>query len=260
MRRHELVAALQEAGREVAFPQTPPLAEGVRRRIEAGPIPVAAIRLPRTRPPRLRPALGTIAVVTIALAVTMSFSVTARRAVADLLGVVGIRVSFDDEPSVTPRPASSVPLGERLSRSAAGESAGLPVLVPTTVSGPPAFYYDPSVGESGMVSVVYPRSARTLAGVDLLVGQFRAALEEEYVKKVATLGSKVRFVPVRASDGYWIGGEPHLFFYVDADGEVRQDSARLAGRVLIWEEGGVTYRIEGAESLRAALRIASDLR
>lgn len=256
----EIAALLQSVARDDAWPPTPPLATAVRTRIERGPMPVAEIRLPRTRPPLFRPVVVTISVVGLALGITLSLSATARRAVADLLGVVGIHVTFDEGPGVTPRPRSSIPLGPPVSRGIASERAGFDVRVPANVLGPPAFHYDPSIGASGMVSVVYPRSASRLAEVDLLVTQFVASLDEAYVKKLVTTGARVRHVRVRSSQGYWIGGGPHVFFYVDADGDVRDETVRLAGRVLLWEEDGVTYRIEGARSAAEAIRIAEGLR
>ncbi|MDQ3953243.1 MAG: hypothetical protein M3279_09830 [Actinomycetota bacterium] len=255
----EIAALLQEVAREDVWPPTPPLAEKVRSRIERGRMPVAEVRLPRTRPSLLRPA-AVVCVVALALGITLSLSATARQAVADLLGVVGIRVTFDGDPAVTPRPRSSIPLGPPVSRAVASERAGLDVRVPAAVAGAPAFHYDPSIGDGGMVSVVYPRSAQRLSEVDLLVTQFVAGVDQTAVKKIATAGARVTYVRVRSSDGYWIGGGPHLFFYVDEDGEMRAETVRLAGRVLLWEEDGVTYRIEGARSPAEALKIADSLR
>lgn len=262
IRRHDraLATLLEETARDVVFPETPPLAGRVLARIEAGPIPVAEIDLPRTRPPLLRPVAAAALAIGLAVAATLSLSVTARRAVADLLGVVGIRITFDDARSPTPRPAPEIRLGDAVSKEAASEAWGLRVLVPEAVAGTPAFYFDGSIGDGGMVSVVYPRDAESIAEVDLLVSQFAAAVPGEYAKKVATLGSEVEYTTVRSSEAYWIGGEPHLFFYEDGDGEIRQETVRLAGNVLLWEEDGVTYRIEGAPSLDEARRIAASLR
>lgn len=261
-RRHDerLAALLQDAGRAAEFPATPPLAAKVRARIETDPAPSAEIRLPRTRPPVARPVLATVAAAGVALAVTLSVSVTARRAVADLLGVAGIHITFDAEAPVEPAPASRIPLGDAVSEEIASERAGLPVLVPDAVPGTPAFYYDGSIGEGGMVSVVYPGDATTFADVDLLISQFVASVPEEYVKKLLSLGSDVEYTSVGSSEAFWIGGEPHLFFYEEADGTVRQETARLAGNVLLWAADGVTYRVEGAGSLREALRIGRSLR
>lgn len=262
MRRRDevLVKLLQEAARDAAFPETPPLAERVRTRIERGPRPIAPVVLPRTRPPLLRPVLVAALAVAVALAVTLALSVTARRAVADLLGVAGIRVTFGDDPPSSPRPPGRVRFGERVSRAAASERAGFRVSIPAAVAAEPALYFDASVGDRGMVSVVYPRGAGTLADVDLLLSQFVASVPEEYVKKLVTMGSDVTYTDVEGLPAFWIAGTPHFFFYEERDGEVRRETVRLAGDVLVWEEGGVTYRVEGARSLEDARRIAESLR
>lgn len=255
-----LVALLEQAARDAAFPETPALAERVRARVETGPMPVAAIHLPRTRPPLLRPVLVAAVAVAVVLAATLSISVTARRAVADLLGVAGIRITFGDDPPATPRPASRIGLGEPTSRAAASERVGFDVLVPRGVRGEPAVYFDDSVGDRGAVSVVYPASAKTLADVDLLISQFVASVPAEYVKKLLTLGSEITLTRVHESDAFWVSGLPHYLFYEERDGPAGRETVRLAGNVLLWEEDGVTYRVEGAASLREAERIARSLR
>lgn len=259
-RDRALAALLEETGRHAAFPETPALSERVRARIERGPRPVAVSALPRMRPPLLRPAVAGALAVAVALTVALSVSVTARRAVADLLGVVGIRVTFGDDPPASPRPARHVTFGHPVSPEAASELAGFRVSIPEAVAEEPAVYFDPSIGDRGMVSVVYPKGAETLARVDLLVSQFVASVPEEYVKKLLTLGSDVVYTDVRGAPAFWVSGAPHFFYYEERDGEVRQETVRLAGDVLLWEDGGVTYRVEGADSLRDARRIAESLR
>lgn len=259
-----IAALLEDVARATEFPETPPLADSVRHRIEAGPLPVARIRLPRTRPPLWRPALAVVAVVLVGLAVTLALSVTARRAVADLLGVVGIRVTFDEEPDgeAALKPRTDLDLGEQTATHEAEERVGFDVRVPSAPTSRRvwAVYYDASIGKRGMVSLVYPHDAESVDDVDLLVTQFEASLDGQLFKKIAVEGSDVRYTDVGGAEAYWIGGDPHLFFYVDGDREPRPETVRLAGKVLIWASDGVTYRIEGARSLRAALRLAASMR
>jgi hypothetical protein len=54
---------------------------------------------------------------------------------------------------------------------------------------------------------------------------------------------------------YWIEGE-HLLQIPDGNGDVE---ARLVGNVLIWTEGKLTYRLEGAPSIGDAVHIAESL-
>jgi len=48
--------------------------------------------------------------------------------------------------------------------------------------------------------------------------------------------------------------------FVDAHGEVRAQTLRLAGNTLVWRHGLVLIRLEAKISRQAALRIATSLR
>ena len=65
---------------------------------------------------------------------------------------------------------------------------------------------------------------------------------------------------VNGGPGVWIEGDPHSFGYVDQDGRVREETLRLAGNTLIWEQGELTVRIEDASSKAEALDLAASLR
>jgi len=51
-----------------------------------------------------------------------------------------------------------------------------------------------------------------------------------------------------------------LFFYRDASGIIQTETLRLAGNTLIWEQDGVTFRLEAQVSREDALRIAASFR
>jgi len=78
--------------------------------------------------------------------------------------------------------------------------------------------------------------------------------------KVIGPGTTTTAVTVDGRPGVWLSGATHQVGSVDPDGELRLDTVRRAGNVLVWEDGGVTYRIEGALSLEAALEVATGLR
>jgi hypothetical protein len=67
-------------------------------------------------------------------------------------------------------------------------------------------------------------------------------------------------VTVNGGRGFWLEGAPHQFFYRDPDGSVRPDTLRLAGNTLLWEQGGVTLRLEADLTRDQALRLASTFR
>jgi hypothetical protein len=57
------------------------------------------------------------------------------------------------------------------------------------------------------------------------------------------------------------GGSPgdHYFFYPRRAMDIVDTPSRLAGPTLIWEEGGVTHRVEGAPTLAKAILVAQSL-
>ena len=263
MRRDDraLVALLAEVAAEVDWPAAPSLSPRVRRRIESGPLPVGTIHLPRLRPPLWRPLVAVASVVTLALALTLTLSVTARRAVADLLGIVGIHITFDEGDGAGLERRTDLRLGDRVDLETARDRAGFRVAVPgraVTKGLSRAVYYDPAVGSTGMVSLVYPAAAERPSDLDLLVTQFVASIDETFIKKLASSGG-VTYTRVGSATGYWVGHR-HLLYYVRGESEPVEETSRLAGKVLLWEDGGITYRVEGTRSLAEALRVAVSLR
>ena len=62
--------------------------------------------------------------------------------------------------------------------------------------------------------------------------------------------------PVDIGDkGVWLE-EPHVLAFHDLEGSFRENTARLAGKTLLWQAGNVTLRLEGELSKEDALRIA----
>jgi hypothetical protein len=66
-------------------------------------------------------------------------------------------------------------------------------------------------------------------------------------------------VTLAGGPGFWIEGAPHVVAWVDRDGMVHQDTLALAGNVLLWQNGDLTLRLEGARTLRQALAIAASV-
>jgi hypothetical protein len=79
------------------------------------------------------------------------------------------------------------------------------------------------------------------------------------LEKIALTGSRVRRLTVNGSPGVWIEG-PQELVYVGPDREPRAEDARLSANTLIWEQQGVSVRIETPEGLKAALGVAASMR
>jgi uncharacterized protein (AIM24 family) len=76
------------------------------------------------------------------------------------------------------------------------------------------------------------------------------------VAQYAYKGSEtLEMTEVNGNQAFWLVG-PHYFRLRDSSAE---EWLFVEGSVLIWWDGDVTYRLEGAESLEKALRIAESL-
>jgi hypothetical protein len=272
MSNRELEEALRDLGGHLDHPATPPLAERVATRLREAPErPAAPLVLPRRRQVR-RLAVAGLAAAVLAAAVLV-LSPTTREAVADLLGLRGIKIRLGGPPtSATTSPSTterggvgaSLGLGRRTTLDQARASVKFPVTVPTAAGfeRPDAVYVEPEHPADGRVDLVYrarpglPASPYTEAG--LLITQFRASVEVDFMKKLSGAG-QVQFLTVAGGPGYWLP-QVHDLIYTDRSGSPQQEHSRLAGSTLIWQRGDVTYRLEGRISREQAIRIAESMR
>jgi hypothetical protein len=107
---------------------------------------------------------------------------------------------------------------------------------------------------SGAVSIAWPG-----AEAPLVLTEFRGETLP-YVQKLAGPTTEVVPVSVDGAPGVWLEGGPHVVLFRDPSGAVLERRSRLSGNVLLWERGGVTYRLEGEVPLERALEIAGGVR
>ena len=267
----ELEGALRSLGRDVAFPATPDLAASVRLRLAQSPVQRGRGWSVVPLWPRALAAvlLGALVV----LGAVAAVSPDAREAIAQRLGLRGVAITHVEElPTPTPEPtraATSTPsppgaalnLGARTGLAQARGQLSFPLLVPALLGDPDALY----VFNANQVSLVYaprpdlPQAPQSIS-VGLLLTEFRATLEETLFQKGVPPSGRLEEVRVGASRGFWISGAPHSFFYRDPSGNVQQDRSRLAGNTLLWEQNGLTLRLESALERDESIRIAESLR
>jgi hypothetical protein len=257
-RRLTLEERLVDLRAHLVLPEGPDVTARVRREIEARP---------RTLRERLLPAASfrrALVVAALVLALIagglVTFSPAARNAVADWLGLTGLRIRVGG-PQPTPAASPHLNLGFRVSLADARADAPFEIRVPDELGPPDAVHL--LSGASSQVSLVYrprpglPESGETNVG--LLLTQFQGTLEEELMTKVVSEGATVDPVSIAGDMGYWIASGPHFFFYVDPNGHVIEDTVRLADNVVVWERGGVTLRLETALPRGEALALARSI-
>jgi hypothetical protein len=255
----ELGLLLSDIGSSLAYPPTPDLTTAVTARV-TGTAPrrfgfVREVASPRIG--RYRPGLVAAAVIVMGLTLTLVISPQAREAVADFIGIGGVRIGYGEQaPSARPDAAAKLDLGPRTTLAAAEQRVGFDVKLPDMLGlGSPSVHIT-EPPEGGVVSLFYDD---VISGRgDLLITQFEADLDGGFFKKLVFDGAELRNVTVRGQPGYWLRGA-HYFYYFDEFGSQYEESVRLAANVLLWEEDGITYRIEGKFGPTLALEIAESL-
>jgi hypothetical protein len=232
---------LRALGSSLDMPAPSPdsVAEQVLARLlrEPTPRPTRGVRIRAWLRARRRALVAVLAGLFLVLAVTPPV----RAAVADWLdfGFGGVLVHHD--PSATPG-AGSPPA---VHGSAPGIAPGIAPLVPSVLGTPDGV----AEGEDGMVSM----SWRTDGGGTVRLDQFPATLDPLFVK---TSAEAAEYVEVDDHLALWFA-KPHFLALVDEGGNVRRhEAARAAGPTLVWQDGGLTLRLEGVASKSRAIEIA----
>jgi hypothetical protein len=184
-----------------------------------------------------------------------------RSAIADWLGIGGVSVDLSSEPLPDPGPVD-IDLGATVTLDEAGEAVDFAVLIPS-VLGEPEEVRLAAAPTGALVYLVYGEShvlpPAPGTGVGALITQFRASIAGGTITKVVPSDGSIEEVEVRSAPGLWISGGMHLIGLLLPDGSTVEDSTRLAANTLLWEEGGITYRIESGLGLEGALEIAESM-
>jgi hypothetical protein len=212
-------------------------------------VPAVLAQLPERRR-RRRPARRTLVLAFAALLLLAGAAMAApptRDAILRVLGLRGVRIErVPHLPPLPPGPGAGLGLGKPIPLGRARHAAGFTALLPP---GSPAAYLGHDV-PGGRISLVTGR---------VLVIEFRGT-SIPFVMKVVGPGTKVKLLRVNGGPGVYLSGAPHEVLFQTQAGEVRTDRVRLAGNVLLWQQGPVTVRIEGTHTLAQALALARSLR
>ncbi len=221
----ELERQLRGLAAGVDWPSTPPLP----------PRFTGGRRVPRSR---LRPLWVAVAAVLITVAVALSVP-QSRSAILRVFHLGGVTVQrVGVLPPARERPLAAG-LGPTVDDETARTSLGEPVRLPR-LSGSPRLHL-----RAGVVSVLLQAPKPVLLS-ELRTGEF-------VLKKIAGVATNVVSLEVGKAPGLWIAGGRHVVVLPDAP-------ARLAGNVLLWQEGTVIYRLEAPDlTKQAALKLAAEI-
>jgi hypothetical protein len=254
---------LQLLGGALDWPATPPVADAVGqllagqsspRRSPLAPLELARWRFGGWRPARRAAVLGLVLLL-LAVAAVAGIGFALR----------GLRIEFGGPVPGTPLPASVVAergFGLRTDLATATARLGT-LLLPgdPALGGPDHVYYDSRTGAAALAWGSRPGfPADATSGLSVVITEFRASIAPQTFVKVLYENALLERTTVRDAPAYWVSGGQHFFFFRGADGEPVESTIRLVGATLMWEQDGLTLRIEGAGTLAAARRIATSMR
>jgi hypothetical protein len=230
---------------DVVWPATPDIAAAVQARIVAEP-PRAPAAGRAWLPRRLAPAL---VVVLLALGTLLAASPGVRATLRDWLGIGSVSVKRVDRlPDLST--ARELDLGRRVNAAQAQRHLGHPLVTVRALGEPDAIYAGHAIVPA-QVSVVYvarPGLPAGAAGVGALLDEIDGD-QVPFIQKLVGGGVPIVRVDVDGARGFFIAGR-HAVYLPD------ELKPRLAGNTLLWVRGGVTYRLETALGVKAALRLA----
>ncbi|HWH31577.1 MAG TPA: hypothetical protein VNU01_02785 [Egibacteraceae bacterium] len=244
---------LRAAGAALADAPVPDVSGRVMERLESGR---------SRRGPALPRTLAAAAAALVLLAGTVLVFPSAGAALADLLGLPGLRIVFERR---MPPVHGGLALGEAVSLAEARAATAFPLAFPKALGRPDEVWLDRHAVPGGQVTLLWrpgpglPASGphRLGALVTVLPGRLDAGA---LAKSLWQEDTELTAVRVGGQEGWWVSGADHALVYFDAEGGVRADRSRLAGPTLLWQDGEVLYRLESGLSLARALEVAASVR
>lgn len=195
-----------------------------------------------------------IVVIPVVMAVLVAVTVPpVRTAVADvvtsILRLGGIEIRRGEPAPSIPANPSPLPGQTPAALASAQATAKFRIGVPARLGQPESVTVaDPGPDGSPRIVTLYYQGGR------IRLDEFDGELEPMFTKTIAGAGG-ADWMTAGGKSMLWLR-DPHPIAYVDRWGATREEATRLAGPTLIWEAGGVTYRLEGVTSAEEATQIA----
>ncbi|MEV4069621.1 hypothetical protein [Nonomuraea fuscirosea] len=207
--------------------------------------PMASPVRPHSRVPGRRGRRWAVvaAVVAVVIAVTAA-TPQGRAAVAYILRFAGIELRIGDTPPPPVTTTAGLPGEHTVPPSAVAGQARFPVRTPAAL-GPPQRV---TVADGGrVVSMFWPDGVR--------LDQFDGAMDPYFFKKLGPPYPDHTLVGGRSA--WWLPGAHPLGYIRRQDGT--EVPLRQAAPTLVWQQGTLNYRLEGAADKEEAVRVAESL-
>ncbi|MEU5909739.1 hypothetical protein [Micromonospora sp. NPDC047527] len=213
----------------------------------------ARVRAQLTAPRRRRwRRYAVAALVALLVAVLPPGRAALADAVTGLLRFAGVTVATSPAPEPPTGTPSTLPLQRTAALDEAQRAVRFPIRLPAGLGVPErVLVADPDgAGSYRVATLLYDGGALRIDAFD---GRLDLAFHKQASSPVA------EWTQVNGDFAVWVDG-PHTLTYVDRTGQVRTETGRLAASTLIWQDRGVSYRLEGDLTRPEAIAIAESLR
>jgi hypothetical protein len=253
----QMEGRLNALGEAIDWPPTPALMSPVRVRI-AQPTPMAR--------PWFQSRWALAAVLALLLLGALLAYTPSRNVIAKWLNLHTTFTHVGVLPTPSPQPSGPLTgLGQQTALADAQSKVPWRIVVPASLGRPDQVYLllPPDAPPQGEVTLVYKSrpgfNTSGQTGVAVLITEVNGKADAQFFGKVIGNGTRMTEVSVNGHQGFWISGQPHEFFFTDADGNVRSETLRLATNTLLIDYNGMVVRIEGDLTESQALEIAASL-
>ena len=247
-------ALLRASAKAFSYPRTPNvIAANVRDRLDDD----ASSFAERLRAVVARPVLRAAAAVLLVAVVVVSSALAvpqSREALADFFGLSRVRIEIG--PLLGPPPPALSPdsFAEPATLRTAQEAVDFEIRLPTERGAQmlPDAVYVQNIGGASAPVVILVYEGEDFDLYQRSIGFYGKGLPDAELARESS---------VHGRPAIWIGSGGHIARSLDADGNVLIDTERTVERgTLLWEDGGISYRLETGLSEEEAILLAESLR
>ncbi len=255
----EIDVLLHASAKAFAYPRTPNIAAGVFIRLddEGQSHAIAGSFIDSLRQTFARPALRVAAAVLLVAAVAVGSALAvpqSREALADFFGLSHVKIEIGPVLGPPPPVLSPASFAEPATLGSAQDRVDFAIRLPAidgTRMTPDAVYVEGRSPGAEVVITVYEAEDFDL---------YQSA-NGFFGKGGIPTSDVIQDASVSGQEAIWISFGGHIASSLDGQGRVFIETERTVERAtLLWEETGVTYRLETSLSLEEAIRIAESLR
>ena len=252
---NDIDALLRSSAAAFSYPRTPNIAARVSAQLDTQPFQTSIMARARAlmSRPVLRVAVASLLVAVVAVASALAVP-QSREALADLFGLSSVKIDVGPVEDPPPPVLSPRSFATPTTLSSAQETVEFEIRLPAEdgVRLPPEAVYIQGIGGTMATVVILGYESQDFDLYQSSIGFYGKGLPDADLARESA---------VRGMPAIWIDSGGHIARSLDAEGKLLIETERTVERgTLLWEEGGISYRLETGLSEGEAILLAESLR